>query len=111
MNFDCSERGLLSMAFDPDYATTGRFWVYYTSRPQASPAIANGDIVVEGYLRSGGNPDVADTTRTLLLPSPTPAPTTTAGTWRSVPTVTSTSRPETAAAAATAAWASTATAS
>ncbi len=67
VNFDFSERGLLSMAFDPDYATTGRFWVYYTSRVQASPAIANGDIVVEGYLRSGGNPDVASTTRTLLF--------------------------------------------
>ena len=67
VNYDGSERGLLSMAFDPEYATTGRFWVYYTSRAQASPTIASGDIVVEGYLRSGGNPDVASTTRTLLF--------------------------------------------
>ncbi len=67
VNYDGNERGLLSMAFDPEYATTGRFWVYYTSRAQASPTIASGDIVVEGYLRSGGNPDVASTTRTLLF--------------------------------------------
>ncbi len=25
------ERGLLSMAFAPDYATSGRFYVYYTA--------------------------------------------------------------------------------
>src|SRR5690242_8923043 len=27
-----TEQGLLSMAFAPDYATSGRFYVYYTSR-------------------------------------------------------------------------------
>src|SRR5689334_6984553 len=27
------ERGLLSVAFDPQYATNGFFYVYYTSRP------------------------------------------------------------------------------
>ncbi len=67
VNYDGGERGLLAVAFQPDYATTGRFWVYYTSRVQAAPAIANGDIVVEGYQRSGGNPNVASTTRTLLF--------------------------------------------
>src|SRR4051794_28483125 len=45
------ERGLLSMAFAPDYATSGRFYVYYTNRP-------NGDIEVDEYQRSN-NPDVA----------------------------------------------------
>ena len=82
------ERGLLSMAFDPEYATTGRFWVYYTSRPQTTPTIANGDIVVEGYQRSPGNPDLASTTRTLLFHITHRAPTTTAGMSRSVPTAT-----------------------
>ena len=67
VNYDGGERGLLAVAFQPDYPTTGRFWVYYTSRVQAAPAIANGDIVVEGYQRSGGNPNVASTTRTLLF--------------------------------------------
>src|SRR5687767_9897864 len=33
------ERGLLSLAFDPAYATSGFFFVYYTDR--------SGDIVVE----------------------------------------------------------------
>lgn len=61
------ERGLLAVAFQPDYTTTGKFWVYYTSLVQASPAIALGDIVVEGYQRSLGNPNVASTTRTLLF--------------------------------------------
>ncbi len=68
VNYDFGERGLLSMAFDPDYATTGRFWVYYTSRPQPTPTIANGDIVVEGYLRSGGNPEIASTDAHAALP-------------------------------------------
>jgi hypothetical protein len=46
------ERGLLSMAADPDYATTGRLFVYYTR--------SDGDLVVARYTRSAGNPDVGD---------------------------------------------------
>ncbi|MDA0184097.1 PQQ-dependent sugar dehydrogenase [Solirubrobacter phytolaccae] len=46
-----SERGLLSLAFSPDYATSGRFFVYLT--------VAGGDIQVREY-RRGGSPDVAD---------------------------------------------------
>ncbi|MEO8276989.1 MAG: PQQ-dependent sugar dehydrogenase [Thermoanaerobaculia bacterium] len=67
VNYDGNERGLLSMAFPPDYATSGKFWVYYTSRAQSSPTIPNGSIVVEGYQRSGGDTEVATTTRTLLF--------------------------------------------
>jgi glucose/arabinose dehydrogenase len=44
------ERGLLSMAFAPDYARSGRFYVYYTDN--------SGDIMVVGYRRSA-NPDRA----------------------------------------------------
>ena len=51
---DGSEQGLLSMAFDPDYATSGLFYVYYTD-DIASP----GDITLARYAVSG-NPDVAD---------------------------------------------------
>jgi len=47
------ERGLLSMAFDPAYATNGRFYVYYTG--------AQGDIFVDRFTVSS-NPDVANTT-------------------------------------------------
>lgn len=46
------ERGFLSMAFDPAYATNGRFYVYYTG--------ANGDIFVDRHIVSA-NPDIAGT--------------------------------------------------
>jgi glucose/arabinose dehydrogenase len=49
------ERGLLSLAFDPAYATNGRFYVYYTG--------AQGDIFVDRFTVSG-NPDVANTAST-----------------------------------------------
>ncbi len=49
-----SERGLLSMAFAPDYAESGRFYVDYTDR------VGNGNVNVVEYRRSPVNPDVAD---------------------------------------------------
>jgi glucose/arabinose dehydrogenase len=52
------ERGLLAMALDPNYATTGRFYVYYTRTNQG--AGTTGDIVIARYTRSAGNPDVAN---------------------------------------------------
>ena len=51
VEFDQGERGLLSMAFAPDYATSRRFYVFYTER--------GGDLRVEEYRRSGENPDIA----------------------------------------------------
>ena len=45
------ERGLLSMAFAPDYATSGRFYVYLAAQP-------DGQLQVREYRRSA-NPDVA----------------------------------------------------
>jgi glucose/arabinose dehydrogenase len=63
------ERGLLSMAFAPDYATSGRFYVYYTSDPiTGPPAIANGTLMIVEYRRSSANPNVADpaSARTVL---------------------------------------------
>jgi glucose/arabinose dehydrogenase len=45
------ERGLLGLAFPPDYATTGRFFVNFTN--------PEGDTVVARFRRSG-NPIVAD---------------------------------------------------
>lgn len=45
------ERGLLALAFHPDYSSNGFFFVYYTD--------TSGDTVVERYSVSG-NPDVAD---------------------------------------------------
>jgi Glucose / Sorbosone dehydrogenase len=60
------ERGLLSMAFAPDYASSGRFYVYYTARDPL------GRLTIAEYQRSG-NPDVADTTGRLVLAIAHPA--------------------------------------
>jgi len=46
------ERGLLSMAFAPDYERSGRFYVYFTD--------AGGDIRVQEFRRSGASENVAD---------------------------------------------------
>ncbi len=46
------EQGLLSMAFAPDYAKTGRFYVNFTDR--------NGDTRVQEFQRSKGNPNRAN---------------------------------------------------
>ena len=52
------EQGLLGMAFHPDYATTGRFFVYYTAieSEAAGPAAQ----VVAQYLVSGDQANRAD---------------------------------------------------
>jgi glucose/arabinose dehydrogenase len=48
------ERGLLSVAFHPQYSTNGLFFVYYTRNP-------DGDILIERY-RVSTNTNVADAT-------------------------------------------------
>jgi hypothetical protein len=53
-----SERGLLSIAFAPDYLLSGRFYVYYTS--QRPPAARTGDIAIDEFRRSATDPEVAD---------------------------------------------------
>lgn len=49
------EQGLLGLAFDPDYETTGHFYVNYTEFGGAG-----GRSVIARYSRSATNPDVAD---------------------------------------------------
>jgi glucose/arabinose dehydrogenase len=46
------ERGLLGLAFPPDYATSGKFYVFYTN--------ANSDEEVTQYEVSADNPNIAD---------------------------------------------------
>ena len=58
------ERGLLSVAFHPQYATNRFFYVYYTTR--ASGSLALGDIVIERYTTTA-NPEVADPTTAKLI--------------------------------------------
>ena len=47
-----NEQGLLSIAFDPEYAANGIFYAYYTDN--------GGDTVVARYRVSADNPDAAD---------------------------------------------------
>ena len=61
------ERGLLGLAFHPDYVRNGRLFVYYTRA-------SDGALVIERYERSAGNPDAVDpsSARVLLaIPHPT----------------------------------------
>jgi len=54
------ERGLLSVAFHPNYPATPYFYVYYTREP-------DGDLVIARYRVSAGNPNVADPTSAVVL--------------------------------------------
>ena len=54
----CGERGLLGMAFEPDYAQTGRFYLYYNNK--------DGDIIIARYTVSA-NPNVANPGGQILL--------------------------------------------
>jgi hypothetical protein len=57
------EQGLLSMAFAPDYATSGKFYVAFNDK--------NGFVEINEFLRSSGSPTVADrATRRVLLRIP-----------------------------------------
>lgn len=59
VNSNGTEQGLLGLAFHPNYATNGRFFVHYTN--------AANNVVIAEYKRSAGNPLVADPTATVLL--------------------------------------------
>ncbi len=54
-----SERGLLGLAFHPDYATNRVFYVNYSD--------LNGDTVVARYLTLRDNPDAADATSAAIV--------------------------------------------
>lgn len=59
------ERGLLSLAFDPQYASNGYFYVYFTD--------VNGDIAIERFSVAATNPDQAEPAsalRILSIPHP-----------------------------------------
>lgn len=59
------ERGLLGLAFHPQYPTNGYFFVYYND--------TGGNITVARYTRSSANPDIADpATEKIILNQPKP---------------------------------------
>jgi glucose/arabinose dehydrogenase len=57
---DGGERGLLGLAFHPDYAGNGRFFVYYTRDSDTHQVVAE-------YAVSEGSPDEADPTSERVL--------------------------------------------
>jgi len=59
-----SERGLLGLAFHPDYANNGKFYVNYTKSGSNS-----GDTIVEEYTVSA-NPDVANASSGVVVLGP-----------------------------------------
>jgi glucose/arabinose dehydrogenase len=52
------EQGLLSMAFAPDYATSGTFYVYYTAQPPGGSGATGSDLTISAFQRI--DPDHAD---------------------------------------------------
>ena len=66
VNYDGIERGLFSIAFPPDYATSGLFYVDYTRA-------GDGAMQVDEFHRDAVNPDVGDpTTRRGVITVPHP---------------------------------------
>jgi glucose/arabinose dehydrogenase len=66
LNPDYDERGLLGIAFHPDFKTNHKFYVYYSVPSNTSGSDHKG-ILVE-YMVSANNPDVADiSTKRILL--------------------------------------------
>ena len=59
----CGEEGLLSVAFDPNHATTGYFWVYFTGR--------DGNLAIRRFHATPSS-DVADTDSLVVLNIPHP---------------------------------------
>ncbi len=58
----CGERGLLGLAFHPDYETNGLFFVSYTKEGSNT-----GDSIIERYSVSAGDPNVADAASGVVL--------------------------------------------
>ena len=54
-----SERGLLGLAFHPNYATNGYFFINYTN--------LSGNTVIARYSVNSTNPNIANTTGTILM--------------------------------------------
>ena len=46
------EQGLLSMAFAPDYATSGTFYVYYTAQPPGGSGAPGSDLMISAFQRT-----------------------------------------------------------
>jgi len=70
LNIAYSEKGLLGMAFHPQYKNNGRFFIYY-SAPYDKSGFDHKSIVAE-YKVSGSNPDIAETSEIIIMEIPQP---------------------------------------
>jgi glucose/arabinose dehydrogenase len=65
----CNDCGLFSLAFAPDYATSGRFYVFYTR--DSAVTTEQYYLRIEEFRRSAANPDIADpASRRIVLEIP-----------------------------------------
>lgn len=71
------EQGLLGVAFHPNYATNGRFFVNYTSK--ARPGIPEGTTVIARFISTVGGPTAPASTEQILLTIEQPEPNHNAG--------------------------------
>ena len=64
-----SERGLLSMAFAPDYSASGLFYVFWVAQDDDAldPSTTTGDIRIVEFRRSDSNPNLADPTSARMV--------------------------------------------
>jgi glucose/arabinose dehydrogenase len=60
------ERGLLGLAFHPQYESNRRFFVFYTRQ-------TDGALVIAQYLASAADPNVAETAETVIITIPHPS--------------------------------------
>lgn len=65
LNSFYSEKGLLGLAFHPQFKTNGKFYVYY-SAPTSAKGMDHKSVIAE-YTVSSSNPDVANTTGRVVL--------------------------------------------
>lgn len=60
------EQGVLSMAFAPDYATSGTFYVYYTAQPPGGRDAVGSELVISAFQRTDADHADPDSERVVL---------------------------------------------
>ena len=63
---NASERGLLDIAFHPDYASNGRFYLHYSAGSPLPPGAATGDTVIAEFTVTA-DPNVANNTPSRIV--------------------------------------------